>query len=118
MSSTVTTNNAGLAVGSGGIYMIIIYIFIIFIEAGSPVKTDSKSGLSFMKGVLPKYFSSEWSFAKFAIPNFNSNIPYICGFGSEPRTILCLSGDGVFYKASFEEGGDCELLFQKKFIDE
>lgn len=28
MSSTVTTNNAGLAVGSGGIYMIIIYIFI------------------------------------------------------------------------------------------
>jgi hypothetical protein len=29
---------------------------------------NAQSALSFMKGFLPKYFSSEWSFAQFRLP--------------------------------------------------
>ena len=42
--------------------------------------TNQKSTLSFMKGMLPKYFSSEWSFAQFRIPATRT----ICAFGTEP----------------------------------
>lgn len=44
---------------------------------------DSKtrvSTFSFMKEILPSYFSSEWSFASFHIPESYS----ICCFGSQP----------------------------------
>lgn len=29
---------------------------------------NKKSKLNFMKGILPKYFADEWSFAKFKVP--------------------------------------------------
>ncbi|KAK2988956.1 hypothetical protein RJ640_026224, partial [Escallonia rubra] len=38
------------------------------------------SSLSFMKGVLPKYFSSEWSFARFHLPEYTQ---YLAAFGSQ-----------------------------------
>lgn len=66
------------------------------------VKTDvkinnPKSSLSFMKGILPKYFSSEWSFAQFQVPETRS----IVAFGSEPHSIVVVSADGTFYKRYF-----------------
>ncbi|OVA02208.1 WD40 repeat [Macleaya cordata] len=43
------------------------------------------SSLSFMKGVLPKYFSSEWSFAQFFVPE---NTRFIAAFGSQNSVII------------------------------
>ncbi|XP_028095842.1 autophagy-related protein 18c-like [Camellia sinensis] len=43
------------------------------------------SSLSFMKGVLPKYFSSEWSFAQFHFPKYTE---FIAAFGSQNTVII------------------------------
>jgi hypothetical protein len=37
-----------------------------------------------MRGLLPKYFSSEWSFAQFRVPETRT----ICAFGTEKNTIV------------------------------
>lgn len=42
---------------------------------------------SFMRGFLPKYFSSEWSFAQFRVPETRT----ICTFGTEKNTIIGMS---------------------------
>jgi hypothetical protein len=34
---------------------------------------NKKSKLSMFKGILPKYFESEWSFAKFRIPKSDTS---------------------------------------------
>jgi hypothetical protein len=52
--------------------------------AGAGGDSNTKSTLSFIKGILPKYFSSEWSFAQFRVPDTRS----ICAFGQEPHTII------------------------------
>ncbi|KAK6925435.1 WD40 repeat [Dillenia turbinata] len=56
------------------------------------------SSFSFMKGVLPKYFSSEWSFAQFHLPEDTQSI---AAFGSH-HTVMIVSMDGSFYKCSFD----------------
>lgn len=82
-------------------------------EAGKK-KANPKSSLSFMRGVLPKYFSSEWSFAQFRVPDVRT----IVAFGSEKNSLIVVSSDGSFYKALFdpENGGDCVQESYAKFI--
>ena len=58
---------------------------------------------SFMKNILPRYFSSEWSFAQFRVPEGKS----ICAFGTEPNTIIVVSADASFFKANYKDGGEC-----------
>ena len=53
----------------------LMYAFPYFVRAFS---------LSFMRGLLPKYFSSEWSFAQFRVPETRT----ICAFGTEKNTIV------------------------------
>ncbi|MQL76255.1 hypothetical protein Taro_008625 [Colocasia esculenta] len=53
---------------------------------------NPSSSLSFMKGVLPKYFSSEWSFAQFHVPEVTR---FLTAFGSQ-NTILIVGMDGRF----------------------
>lgn len=53
-------------------------------------ESNTKSSLSFIRGILPKYFSSEWSFAQFRVPDTRS----ICSFGQEPNTIIGQCGSG------------------------
>nr|CAB3460363.1 unnamed protein product [Digitaria exilis] len=64
--------------------------------AGSVMQTDTasnaRSSLSFMKGVLPDYFSSEWSFAQFRLPETTR---YIAAFG-EQNTVMIVGMDGSF----------------------
>ncbi|GFY94870.1 transducin/WD40 repeat-like superfamily protein [Actinidia rufa] len=49
------------------------------------------SSLSFIRGVLPKYFSSEWSVAQFRLQEGSQ---YIVAFGHEKDTIVILGMDG------------------------
>lgn len=94
-----------------------------------------------MRGFLPKYFSSEWSFAQFRVPETRT----ICAFGAEKNTIvgaLCyahtlasfliwtasadalsshlvvavVGADGSFYKAVFDANGECQNTSYSKFI--
>ena len=74
--------------------------------------TNQKSTLSFMKGMLPKYFSSEWSFAQFRIPATRT----ICAFGTEPNTLIIIGADGSFYKVLFGKGVECEKKFFAYFV--
>lgn len=86
------------------------------IEAQMPSdpKANPRSSLSFMKRLLPKYFSSEWSFAQFRVPDVRS----IVAFGSEKNSIIVVSADGSFYKALFDpdKGAECVQESFAKFI--
>jgi WD40 repeat protein len=73
---------------------------------------NSKSSFSFMRGLLPKYFSSEWSFAQFRVPETRT----ICAFGAEKNTIIVVGADGSFYKAVFDANGECQNTSYSKFI--
>ncbi|KDO25911.1 hypothetical protein SPRG_08852 [Saprolegnia parasitica CBS 223.65] len=73
---------------------------------------NSKSNFSFMRGLLPKYFSSEWSFAQFRVPETRT----ICAFGVDKNTIIVVGADGSFYKAVFDANGECERTSYSKFI--
>ncbi|XP_022770944.1 autophagy-related protein 18a-like isoform X2 [Durio zibethinus] len=86
-----------------------VHVFSLKINAGSPGTdrsrgasdpvTSSHSSLSFIKGVLPKYFSSEWSVAQFRLVEGSQ---YIVAFGHQKNTVVILGIDGraaleVFY---------------------
>lgn len=78
-------------------------------------KVNPKSSLSFISKLLPKYFSSEWSFAQFRVPD----IRCIVAFGSEAHSIIVVGADGSFYKALFDPdkpGQECAQEHYDKFI--
>lgn len=57
------------------------------------------SSLSFIKGVLPRYFSSEWSVAQFRL---HEGYQYIVAFGHQKNTVVILGMDGSFYRCHFD----------------
>lgn len=67
------------------------------------------SSLSFMRGVLPKYFSSEWSFAQFHLPE---DTKFIAAFGSQ-HTVAVVGLDGSFYRCTFDPVHGGEMLQQE-----
>ncbi|XVF00404.1 hypothetical protein REPUB_Repub03eG0283000 [Reevesia pubescens] len=67
------------------------------------------SSLSFMRGVLPKYFSSEWSFAQFHLPE---DTEFIAAFGSQ-NTVIVVGMDGSFYRCCFDPVHGGEMLQQE-----
>lgn len=67
------------------------------------------SSLSFMRGVLPKYFSSEWSFAQFHLPE---DTQFIAAFGSQ-NTVIIVGLDGSFYRCSFDPMNGGQMLQQE-----
>ncbi|XP_042510032.1 autophagy-related protein 18c [Macadamia integrifolia] len=72
------------------------------------------SSLSFMKGVLPKYFSSEWSFAQF---HLSEDVRFLAAFGSQ-STVVIVGMDGSFYRCSFDplNGGEMSQLEYVRFL--
>ncbi|KAG7531147.1 WD40 repeat, partial [Arabidopsis suecica] len=71
--------------------------------------TYLKPQTSFSIGVLPKYFSSEWSVAQFRLVEGSQ---YIVAFGHEKNTVVILGMDGSFYKCQFDpvHGGEMSQL--------
>jgi WD40 repeat protein len=86
------------------------------IAGGSSPKAASKgSSSSFVKGVLPKYFSSEWSFAQYRLPEETKSI---VAFGPQKNTVIIVGSDGSFYKCAFDpvKGGKMEQQGCTKFM--
>ncbi|XP_020209984.1 autophagy-related protein 18a isoform X3 [Cajanus cajan] len=81
-------------------------------NAASPTAVSS---LSFIKGVLPKYFSSEWSVAQFRL---QEGLQYIVAFGHQKNTIVILGMDGSFYRCQFDSanGGEMTQLEHYNFL--
>ena len=51
---------------------------------------------------LPKYFTSEWSFAQFRLQPEDSAVQSMVGFGAEPGVLYVVTLAGSFYKAAFD----------------
>ncbi|KAL3591183.1 hypothetical protein D5086_009823 [Populus alba] len=71
------------------------------------------SSLSIFKGVLPKYFSSEWSVARFRLPE---GLQYCVGFGHQKNTIVIIGMDGSFYRCEFDPATGGEMI-QLEYIN-
>ncbi|KAI5060478.1 hypothetical protein GOP47_0024898, partial [Adiantum capillus-veneris] len=70
----------------------------------SGTNSNPGSTFSFMKGVLPRYFGSEWSFCQFRLPQ---EIKSIVAFGPEEHSVVIVGSDGSFYRCTFDpvQGG-------------
>ncbi|CAN0914184.1 Autophagy-related protein 18a, partial [Linum grandiflorum] len=109
-----------------------IHVFSLKIDSGSlatlsndrslvaPTSNPSNglgvSSLSILKGVLPKYFSSEWSVAQFRLPEGSHQ--YLVGFGLQKNTVVVIGLDGSFYRCEFDpvRGGDMKQLEHHNFL--
>ncbi|KAM0883743.1 hypothetical protein ACQ4PT_031439 [Festuca glaucescens] len=76
--------------------------------------SNASSSLSFMKGILPRYFSSEWSFAQFHLPEVTR---YIVAFGAQ-NTVMMVGLDGSFYRCIFDQvnGGQMSQKEYSRFL--
>jgi len=70
----------------------------------SSLPGNAKSNLQRISKVLPAYFSSEWSFAQFRVPDYRA----IASFGTDPNIVVIVCASGSFYKARFDpvRGGE------------
>ncbi|CAM0907368.1 unnamed protein product [Alopecurus aequalis] len=81
-------------------------------------KAKQGSSLSFLKGYLPTYFSSEWSFAQFRVRKATK-----CSVAFDqqhPNTITIVGIDRSFYRCEFDpvKGGAMqELKYYRNFMD-
>ncbi|GAA0182794.1 scaffold/adaptor protein [Lithospermum erythrorhizon] len=111
-----------LAVSSDKGTVHVFSLKINLVNLGSPSNNTSDvdasitapgSSFSFMKGVLPKYFSSEWSVAQFRLPE---GFQYMVAFGpeknegSEKNAVVILGMDGSFYKCKFDPISRGEMI--------
>lgn len=73
---------------------------------------NRQSNFSFMKDILPSYFSSEWSFAQFRL-----QCKAICCFG-QGNSVIAICADGTYFKYSFDpaKGGECNFEGTASFL--
>jgi len=72
------------------------------------------SKLRMFKSVLPKYVTSEWSFAQLRTTTART----VVAFGSDENSIVVVSADGLFCRATFdaEKGGECKVQDKTEFL--
>ncbi|XP_047312234.1 autophagy-related protein 18a-like [Impatiens glandulifera] len=78
-------------------------------------KSRSILSLSYIKGMLPNYFSSEWSVSRFYL---QEGLRHIVAFGRELDTVIIIGMDGSFYRCRFDPvaGGDMRPLECVNFL--
>ncbi|KAK7284673.1 hypothetical protein RJT34_19423 [Clitoria ternatea] len=74
-------------------------------DAATTLSGSSRSFIKF-KGVLPKYFNSEWSVAQF---HLQEGSHYTVAFGLQKNTVIILGMDGSFYRCQFDPGHGGEM---------
>ncbi|KAL5566043.1 hypothetical protein UlMin_029207 [Ulmus minor] len=81
----------------------------------NPSNPSAIPSLAFMKGVLPKYFSSEWSVAQF---HLQEGLQHIVAFGHQKNVVVILGMDGSFYRCEFnpENGREMSQLEYYNFL--
>ncbi|EPS57155.1 hypothetical protein M569_17666, partial [Genlisea aurea] len=81
----------------------------------SSALTNSNSSFSFIRGVLPKYFVSEWSVAQFRVAE---GLRCIVAFGHGKNTVVIVGVDGSFYRCKLDPGvgGKMTLLEHHNFL--
>lgn len=77
-----------------------------------------------MKGILPKYFDSEWSFAQVRVPENTA----ICCFNDSNKLIgkfhiliqSVVGKDGNYYQADIDikNGGECKIVKEMNFLED
>lgn len=85
------------------------------LPAPDPDVPHMSPSFSFIKGVLPKYFHSEWSVAQFRL---HEGEQYIVAFGHEKNTVAVVGMDGSFYRCQFDpvNGGEMQQLECHNFL--
>ncbi|KAM0828920.1 hypothetical protein ACQ4PT_067227 [Festuca glaucescens] len=85
------------------------------LPAPEPDVPHMSPSFSFIKGVLPKYFHSEWSVAQFRL---HEGEQYIVAFGHEKNTVAVVGMDGSFYRCQFDpvNGGEMQQLECHNFL--
>ncbi|KAF7014188.1 hypothetical protein CFC21_028204 [Triticum aestivum] len=84
--------------------------------AAAAATAKQGSSLSFLKGYLPSYFSSEWSLAQVRL---REGVDYTVEFWRHhPNTILIAGTDGSFYRCRFDpvNAGEMKELEHERFI--
>ncbi|KAK3805540.1 MAG: WD40-repeat-containing domain protein [Benniella sp.] len=78
---------------------------------------NRQSSFAFMKDLLPKYFSSAWSFAQFKVA---ADCRCICAFVGGRDMVIVICADGSFYRFVFDpqKGGECVRESYSKFLKE
>jgi len=92
------------------------HVFCLLSEDEVAEQRNRQSSLSFMSGVLPSYFSSEWSFAQFHLDTDGSKS--ICCFGQEKdNEIIVINSEGLYYKFEFDKnlGGEAKRTVYSTF---
>lgn len=74
--------------------------------AAEPSGSNATSNFRRISGVLPKYFSSEWSLAQFRV----HDVRCIAAFGADPCTVVVVCANGSYYKARFEPSRGGEMV--------
>lgn len=77
---------------------------------------NPRSSLIAFSKFLPAYFSDEWSFAHYRVPDIRS---IVC-FGTDPNSVLVVCADGSFFKAAFDPAKsgqqECSQEFSDRFV--
>jgi WD40 repeat protein len=77
-------------------------------------KQNKSHSLSKASSVLPKYFSSKFSFSRFQV---HGGCQCVCAFSQEKNTVIVVCSDGAYYKFKFSSKGDWSRDQYKQFLD-
>ncbi|KXG21420.1 hypothetical protein SORBI_3009G060000 [Sorghum bicolor] len=82
------------------------------VKTNTASASNARSSLSFMKVILPDYFSSEWSFAQFRLPETTT---YVTAFGEQQNTVMIIGMDSSFYRCRFDPVNGKEMVRKEYF---